>query len=442
MGKTPDCKPVIHSFVSTTPYNLLPQRIKILYRVIYSELVTDDLTIFKNMSGQWGVLKKGKKWGFNTWYSCVVKPRYHSVGYNKQLEMIEAVEIVNNEWDSTTNVFHYFNTSGKLLRQLEKGTSANIDQHGNIIRKKNGLYGLFDTNFNVLIEPHYERLRAIDDTYFIAYKNQQYGIIAVTNKLLLEFAYTEIFDKTINNRVIVVKNSAYFSFDLINQTLEALPFDQVLRPTSNTYGAPTRNSLSLFKAISDCTNEEDMEEEDMAKYKGKWGIIEADGSIKIPLEYDYIDFLRNPRFFKVCKGNLVINDWEDVESDYRLNVSGDAKWGIIDAENNIIVPLEYDWIDEVESTIWVVYKGGQVYYNDDYQEDYWTIKGGKLGVYNGKQLITPVEYASIDKNWFRVKDYIFVKKEGQPGDHDVYTFDGQKIETNKPNPRNHMYYGG
>ena len=442
MGKTPGFKSVIHRFVSTTPYNLLPQRIKILYRVIYSELVTDDLTIFKNMSGQWGVLKKEQKWGFNTWYSCIVKPRYHSVGYNKQLEMIEAVEIVNNEWDSSTTIFYYFNTSGKLLRQLEKGTSANIDQHGNIIRKKNGLYGLFDTNFNVLIEPQYERLRAIDDTYFIAYKNQRYGIIAVTNKLLLEFAYTEIFDKTINNRVIVVKNSAYFSFDLINQTLESLPFDHVLRPTSNTYGAPTRNSLSLFKVISGCTREEEMEEEDMAKYSGKWGIIKADGSIKIPLEYDYIDFLRNPRFFKVCKGNLVINDWEDVESDYRLNVSGDAKWGIVDAENNIIVPLEYDWIDEVESTIWVVYTGGQVYYNDDYQEDYWVSKGGKLGVYNGQQLITPVEYASIDKNWFRVKDYIFVRKEDQPEEYDVYTFDGQKLETNKPNPRNHMYYGG
>ena len=90
----------------------------------------------------------------------------------------------------------------------------------------------------------------------------------------------------------------------------------------------------------------------------------------------------------------------------------------------------------------MVYKGGQVYYNDDYQEDYWTIKGGKLGVYNGQQLITPVEYASIDKNWFRVKDYIFVRKEDQPEEYDVYTFDGQKLETNKPNPRNHMYYGG
>lgn len=409
--------------------------------VIYSELVTDDITIFKNMSGQWGVLKKTKKWGFNTWYTCIVKPRYHSVGYNKQLGMVEAVKISNNKWDSDTTVFYYFNTSGKLLRQLEKGTSANIDQHGNIIRRKNGLYGLFDTNFNVLIEPQYEQLRAIDNTYFIACKNKQFGIIAVTNKTLLEFTYVKIFDKTANDKVLV-RNNSIFSFDLINQTLEALPFDHVLSPTSNTYGAPSQKSFSLFKAIADCTKEEEMEEEEMAKYSGKWGIIEADGTVKIPLEYDYIDFLRNPKFFKVCKGNLTINQGEDEHSDYRLTVNGGAKWGIIDAENNIIVPIEYDWIDEVESTIWVVYKGGQVYYNDDYQENYWTIRGAKLGVYNGKQLITPVEYDSIAKNWFRVKDYIFVKKEEQPGDHDVYTFDGQKIETNKPNPNNHMYYGG
>lgn len=63
--------------------------------------------------------------------------------------------------------------------------------------------------------------------------------------------------------------------------------------------------------------------------------------------------------------------------------------GIIDANNKVILPIEYDWIDEDSATSWIVYRGGKVFYNDDYQENYWMIKGARVHVYHLDQLIYP-----------------------------------------------------
>jgi hypothetical protein len=146
----------------------------------------------------------------------------------------------------------------------------------------------------------------------------------------------------------------------------------------------------------------------MIRYQGKWGIINGAGNIIIPNDYSFVDFLRNPKYFKVCIGEIEVVDYEDDDENYITSIKN-VKWGIVDINNEIIIPIEYDWIDEVESTVWVVYKGGTVFYNDDYQEDYWTINNAKLGVYNLTKLITPIEYDVIKKNWFRIKDYIFVQ---------------------------------
>jgi hypothetical protein len=259
------------------------------------------------------------------------------------------------------------------------------------------------------------------------------------NNIILDFSYDEIFNISKNQKIIVKnKHSQYYSFSINNCLLESLPFGKILYPSSNTYAAPSVESFKLFKSVVNCVENDEFEEHEISKYKGKWGIIEVDGEVKIPCDYDYIDFLRNPNFFKVCKGNLQFKDEED---NNRL-ILENAKWGVIDSNNNEIVPAEYDWIDEVESVIWVVYKGGQVFYNDNCQEDYWTIKRGKLGVYNLGKLIIPIEYDTISLSWYRVKDYIFVQNgtecfDSNSKNYDVYTFEGEKIERDKPDPQNH-----
>ena len=423
-------------------YNLLPKSTRRKYGIIYSELVHDNITIFKNSSEKWGVIIEREKPFFFSRHKILIPAIYNSIGFIKSLELIMADMYEDNKWDSSKNITSFFKLDGALKWQSQKGTTVHIDAHGNIIMIKAAKYGLLDKDFAEIVSPAYDSLMGLNNKYFIAKKDEQFGIIDRSNNIVLEFNYTQIFWVVQNLKLVVQDNKdIYFVFDLGKRELQKLPFVKLLYPSSNTYSAPSAESNNQYKSIIG-GEQVTYSEYEMTDYKGKWGIIWADGRIKIPNDYDYIDFLRNPFYYKVCKGDIEINP--DAEG-YQL-IAGKAKWGIIDANNKIIVPIEYDWIDEVEDAIWVVYKGGAVFYNDDYQEDYWMIKGAKLGVYNKDKLIVPIMYDTIQKNWFRVKDYIFVQDENKQAknastDFDVYTFNGEKIEKNKPSPKDHIYYG-
>ena len=425
------------------PYNKLPNNIKRKFKIVYSELLYENISIFKDESENWGVLKEIKKNEFFHTYVCIVKPIYNSINFNRSLGLIQVVKYKNDQWDQHTNIDSFFDLEGKLIWESPIGVSIFIDKFGNIISCLKDKYGLLNKKFETIINPIYDNLLAIDNSYLIAKQNGNYGITDINNRIILELDYSEIIDEVLKNSLLVRdNNNKYHSFNLEDKLLVPLSFDKILLGTSNSNGKFNERKQRFFKSIINYSqNEDDFIDAEMLKHKGKWGIIEANGDVKIPNEYDYIDCLRNPNYFKVCKGNLSFSEEEDEEGNYRVYAEN-AKWGIIDSNNNIVVPIEYDWIEDIESTIWVVYKGGKVYYNDDYQEDYWTIKGGKLGVYNSNKLITPIEYDAVFKNWYRVKDYIFVQKGNQYFDinsetYDVFTFDGKIIDTNKPDPKNH-----
>ncbi len=437
--------------MNDSTYNKLPDDIKRKFQIVYSELICENTTMFKNTSEKWGVLTMAKKMGFFSAYEYLIEPIFNSTGFNKDLGLIEVVKYENDEWNKDKNTFLYFDAKGNKIWQSEKGESIRTDKYKNVFLCRNNKIGLLDKYFNQIIEPKYERLSSINDKFFKAFQNEKYGIITREDVKILDFEFSDIFNTSEKNKVIIKdENGKYFSFEFRNHSLSKLPFDKILNASSNTYKAPSPESLNYYKSITHLKENPDFDEYDgydfeMVRYKGKWGVIDGAGDVLIPNDYCFVDFLRNPKYFKVGIGEIEVTDYEDEKQYYRTSIKN-VKWGIIDINNNIIVPIEYEWIDEVESTVWVVYKGGIVFYNDDYQEDYWTIKNGKLGVYNLKKLITPIEYDTIKINWFRIKEYIFVQNgtkyfDDNSLDYDVFTLDGIKLETNKPNPKEYTYYG-
>ena len=73
---------------------------------------------------------------------------------------------------------------------------------------------------------------------------------------------------------------------------------------------------------------------EMVRYNGKGGIIDAAGSVLIPNDYSFVDFLRNPNYFKVAIGKMeVLND--DDEQPYRTAIKS-MKWGIVDTNKKVI----------------------------------------------------------------------------------------------------------
>ncbi|MDA3614329.1 hypothetical protein [Polluticaenibacter yanchengensis] len=164
--------------MNDSPYNKLPNDIKRKYKIVYSELLCDNVTMFKNKDEKWGVISSKKKFGLFNFYDFLIKPIYNSVGFNKDLKLIEAVKYENNVWNQDKNTFLYFDLNGKIIWQSKKGERVRIDNFGNIFINRANKIGLLDKeSFNQRIEPKYQQLDALNNTLFKAFQNSKYGII-------------------------------------------------------------------------------------------------------------------------------------------------------------------------------------------------------------------------------------------------------------------------
>jgi len=360
-------------------YNLLPPAIVARYAVEYSELVYEAITIFKNSDEKWGVLQEISDGVF----SILVEPVYQSISFNRVLNYIEAVSYTGDQWQVDGNNFYFYDITGQLQLSVPGVSSVRIDDNGRLLVLKDNCMGLLNNRGESIIAFSYVSLTNLQGNIYRAQQGDGYGIIDTSENVLLGFKYRYIFTHVKNNRVIVQDLfDRYFSFHFFTRELHALPYDQIFPATSNTYRGG-RAEPGLCKVIRECQETEfDYYDNGMSGFTGIWGIIHADGAVKIPCEYAFVDPFVNPRFFKVAKGNFHFYFDEETGN---LIAEG-VKWGVVDADNNIIVPVEFDWVQEVEDT-WVVNRGGTVFFNNDQQEEYWDVRGGKQEVIDGNSVL-------------------------------------------------------
>lgn len=211
-------------------------------------------------------------------------------------------------------------------------------------------------------------------------------------------------------------------------------------------------------------NEAILKELGWQEKNGKWGMVDKDGNVVVPYEYDWIDtclildqyqlygcldvdvlcvgkgekdkerscFKEDDKIKKGLKaggkygvidmkGNVIIPlEYEDFEYNvYGIYFEGgliakkDGKWGVINEKNEAIIPFEYDYINTVaEGAL-------QIFTFDDNLAV--AKKDSKWGVINeNNEVIIPFEYDTIEAN--ECEHCIFchdgkarVKKDGKEG---------------------------
>ncbi len=338
--------------------NLLPPAVAITYAVEYSEEVFDAITIFKNSDRLWGVLKETAAGE----YELLVEPVYHTISFNPVWNYLQAVVFTEGYWQADGCNYYFYDVNGQVKASVSGVSRARIDETGRLLVLKNDHMGLMDASGETIIKFSYVSLFNLQGDIYKAQKGNGYGIIDTNENVLLNFKYKYIFTNVANDRVIVQDlNDRYFSFHFPTGELHALPYNNILPATE----------LGLHKAILQSQETEfDYGDNGMSEYTGSWGIIYADGTPKIPAEYAFVDWLTNPNYFKVATGKFTFhfNGHSDT-----LIAEG-VKWGVVDANNKIVVPLEYDWVQEEEDTLWVVNKGGAVFFNEESAR--WEVQGG------------------------------------------------------------------
>ncbi len=411
-------------------FNKIFKKKKKRYNGIYSELLSNGFTIFKSENEKWGVLDKELKILIPAQYESIkfepLKNWFLGVNFYKDLE--------NKNWS------YFFHTlDGKLFSKLEDYEKINIDAYGNIIIANREGKGVLDDKLNQIFPPKYKDFSSIDSSLFKAKKDIKFGIIGKEKRIVYDFTISKIYGNFKNGFLIIEEEQSFFQIDKNGKKIKSFEYTHLFYARSNTYKAPNKEDRNKFKAvIGGVKINEGIEIDEMFNYRGKWGIIDIGGEEIIKPSYDYIDFLRDFNYYKIGLGQIKF----ECSSEGKWIAKG-GKWGIIDDKNETIIPAKFDWVEEIEKDLFAVNMDGTVYFNDEPQENYWTVKGGKWGVLKrGNKQIVPIEYDNIMLSWFKVKDYIFVQKNspkfnGQL-EYDVFDFDGNKIERDKPNYKNYM----
>lgn len=162
-----------------------------------------------------------------------------------------------------------------------------------------------------------------------------------------------------------------------------------------------------------------------------YGVVDNDGTVYIPVEYDQIEFEKEGR--------------EDKDNIYKCKEK--EKWGLVSSTNGTLLPCEYSSIEG--NGIWRTCKSGKYGYVQlngtssittlipciyeslgDYSSDSYihaTLKGKKGMIDSKNKIIIPFEYSNVGNPCHTSNGYsiIWVEKDGKLG---IYNDDGKELQ--------------
>ena len=270
-------------------------------------------------------------WGFiNKKGEEVIPPNYSYVKlFNKQGY---AVVYENMYWGTyckpeITDKTKYavIDTLGNEIIKMGKYDGISDDDgNGNfIVKQKNSeKYGVIDINDNVIVPIIYDRINGWGQ-YYIVVQKSKYGILDINGNQQVSLKYDYIKGLHYGNKIsfYVFQNE---SSGLINENGEMLTMKKYEtigdykndgNYTNNDCGA---NSMARWNRA-------------MAKYNGKWGWVNIDGEEVISCQYDNV----NQYDFRFSKTGIIA---------VAKKGSDRYKWGVIDTNGKIILPLIYDYV--------------------------------------------------------------------------------------------------
>ena len=185
----------------------------------------------------------------------------------------------------------FIDTTGRPVFYVDDYSYCEGFYHGLCKVGKNGMTGFIDVHGNLVIDTKYEIARTFNQGLSEAYGDGHWGAINTVGDTIIPFVYKQIWS-----------NDGYY----------------------------------------------------LVKKEGKWGILDNNNNVVIPIEYDYLDPFyeglaraeRNGKMGFIDKNNRVVIPFQyDGAYEFVNGLSvvyiGD-KFGFIDKKNRRVVPLKYD----------------------------------------------------------------------------------------------------
>ena len=418
--------------------------------LIYSYVgVIKDSLIRVNLGGNVDRFGKilGGKWGFLNQEGKEIIP----IKYDEAFEFYEGVSLIKlkNKWSflSKSNQEYDLLQSGKIenakinnseisnnnlkipdvdYRKIYLHKYDSIDKFSSGLArvKLNGKWGFIDTSGSELVPLKYD---ALDNFYLGLARvklNEKWGFIDINGEeiISIEYSYAEL---TRDSLIKVNKGGRKYKnkdrkksnrkFYIFREGKEIMPYAYWYK-----YHFSKKGRLSKVSLLNDTI-----------LIGGKWGYLDINGKIVIPIKYDYLgefseDIVSANLDGKVDKyGFFLGGKWgglslkNEIVIPFRYDdifyfnegfakVKLKKKWGFIDKNGNEITPIMYDYVEDFKNQHAIVGFGLDFEWRDGSINSY-----GKLGLINhlGKE-ITELKYDTINNS---DKRFAIVKLENEWG---------------------------
>lgn len=260
---------------------------------------------------------------------------------------------------------------------------------GLVAVKKNGKTGYFDTKGNIEIPFLYESFYSFYQGLAIVSKDNKFGLIDKTGKIVIPIVYDGANQSHTDKIVVIERGEKWAFFDNQGNQLSDFKYDKIfsgynlnISPSSNLSAMTTffKNGAVLVQKNNqyEFLNEKiepafpnnkfdsatvfDTYQNAIVKRSGKYGMIKPNGELKVPLEYDYIEYYDknhiSSEYYNARKGNIysiisqnldkIGESYQPIYNNFKTNnltisfKNLKGKYGVVDRKGNIKVPFIYD----------------------------------------------------------------------------------------------------
>jgi len=337
--------------------------------------------------------------------------------------------------------------------------AVDIFSEGLASAKKNKKWGFIDEKGKFVIPPKYDKIDYFRPSGVCAVqKNGKSGFINKKGEEIIPLIYDEAYQEMKDKNVIVKKNGKWAVFDNLGKQLSGFIYDSVKRThivdfSKNVFkrDASTffENGAALVKINGkyefinakaqaafpnnkfDSASVFDTFKNAIVKRNGKYGIIKLDGTFKVPLKYDFINYFDDnhsfSEYYNAKKGKIytifnrnlkkIGESFEPVYNDFSNDTSTlifkdlNNKYGMVNSEGQLLIPFKFDEMFEIENT-----------------QFFKISEGNKFGVIDEKGKIKiPIQYKQIYSLYDKFDDEEFLKKNLFIADDKVININNQVL---------------
>ena len=253
-----------------------------------------------------------------------------------------------------------------------------------------GLFGMINEQGEIIIPFEFDEIEQFLNDRAKAKKEGKWGYINEQGEIIIPFEFDEI-EQFLNDRVKAKKEGKWgyineqgeiiipFEFDEIGQFLN----DRAKAKKEGKWGYINEQGEIIIPFEFDKI-EQFLNDRVKAKKEGKWGYINEQGEIIIPFEFDIIEQFSNGK----------------------AKAQRDSKWGYMNEQGEIIIPFEFDIIEQLPSELFRRIRRHPI--NEKYSKQYSTVsvfdkgakaqKNGKWGYISEQgEIVIPFEFDIIEQ---------------------------------------------